>query len=119
MPRYLRPVCGAVAVLCSGFGAMAADFPSTRVPQPPPCDRLDPRCEAGPPPSPPLVPPVPNHRLQWLELWGYAGLQGFFTGERMAPNGVAFNPIFALDSSFNVGILPNQRAYLFIDSKFW
>ena len=37
----------------------------------------------------------------------------------MAPNGVPFNPIFALDSNFNLGIIPNKRLYIFADSKFW
>jgi hypothetical protein len=47
------------------------------------------------------------------------GAQGFFYGERMAPNGHAYEPLFSVDLDFNIGLLPDQRLYLFGESNFW
>src|SRR3954468_23931899 len=54
----------------------------------------------------------------WLEVWGYADLTGIFTGERMAPNGELFKPLFATGISLNIGLLPNKKLYTFIESRF-
>jgi hypothetical protein len=37
----------------------------------------------------------------------------------MAPNGRPFDPLFALDLDLNVGLLADQRLYLFATSDFW
>jgi len=58
-------------------------------------------------------------RPRWPEIWGLVGARGFVDGERMAPNGHAFDPLFALDLDLNIGLLPNQRLYLFTTSSFW
>jgi hypothetical protein len=55
----------------------------------------------------------------WPEVLGILGAGGFPYGERMAPNGRAFDPLFALDLDFNVGLLADQRLYLFTTSSFW
>jgi hypothetical protein len=60
-----------------------------------------------------------GRRPRGVDVWGLAGINGYFMGERMAPNGVGFQPIFSLDSSLNIGILPNQKLYLFVDTLFW
>jgi hypothetical protein len=61
----------------------------------------------------------PHHRQPWPEVWGFFGMRGFFAGTQLAPNGFTFNPLFAVDSDFNISILPNKKLYLFIDSTFW
>jgi len=53
------------------------------------------------------------------EVWGFLGARGFVDGERMAPNGHAYDPLFALDLDLNIGLLPDQRLYLFTTSNFW
>ena len=55
----------------------------------------------------------------WLEVWGYFGLSAYATGDRVAPNGVQFDPIFRLDTNFNVGILSKKKLYLFFENDFW
>jgi hypothetical protein len=55
----------------------------------------------------------------WPEVWGALGTRFFFHGERMAPNGYAYDPLFAVDVDFNLGLLSDQRLYLFGLSDFW
>jgi hypothetical protein len=63
--------------------------------------------------------PVARRGAGWPEVWGIVGGRLFFSGARMAPNGREYDPIFALDLDFNLGLLPNQRLYLFGESSFW
>ncbi len=58
-------------------------------------------------------------RNYWTDVWGIVWAKAFYTGDRVAPNGVVFSPIFALGMNFNMGILPNQKLYLFTDTVFW
>ncbi len=51
--------------------------------------------------------------------WGVIGLEGYLTGDHMAPDGVAFDPLLALTSDFNLRLLPNKELYLFSQSKLW
>jgi hypothetical protein len=62
--------------------------------------------------------PPARHQC-WSEVWGYAGLDLFPAGNRMAPNGVLFRPLGALDFEFNLGLLPAKELYLFADNRFW
>lgn len=55
----------------------------------------------------------------WPEVWGVLGAGGVPYGERMAPNGRPFDPLFAMDLDINVGLLADQRLYLFGTSTFW
>ncbi|HEX7516657.1 MAG TPA: hypothetical protein VF345_05160 [Chthoniobacterales bacterium] len=55
----------------------------------------------------------------WPEVWGYFGLSAYATGDRVAPNGVPFDPIFRLDVNFNVGILSKKKLYFFLENEFW
>jgi hypothetical protein len=52
-------------------------------------------------------------------IWGLVGARAFFAGDRVAPNGHVFDPLFSLGNSFNLGILPDQKLYLFFDTTFW
>lgn len=55
----------------------------------------------------------------WPEVWGNLGLRGIAAGERVAPNGVEFDPIFASDFNLNLGLLPRKKLYLFLETEFW
>jgi hypothetical protein len=59
------------------------------------------------------------HRINWPEIWGVAELKVYATGERMAPNGSAFAPLFSSAFSLNLGLLPKKKLYVFSDSIFW
>ncbi len=73
----------------------------------------------APPPPCDMVPEAACHASRWPEVWGILGAGGFGYGERMAPNGRPFDPLFDLDLDFNVGLLADQRLYLFTTSTFW
>ncbi len=55
----------------------------------------------------------------WPEVWGDLGLQGYASGERMAPNGVVFDPIFKSNFNLNLGLLPRKKLYVFLETEFW
>jgi hypothetical protein len=55
----------------------------------------------------------------WPEVWGYIDASGIFAGQRMAPNGVLFEPVVVTSINLNIGLLPNKKLYVFTDSKFW
>jgi hypothetical protein len=63
-----------------------------------------------------LGPPSMNWRPGF---WGVVGLPIYWAGTRMAPNGVAFTPIFDLSGDLNLGLLPDKELYLFGDGSFW
>ncbi len=63
-----------------------------------------------------LGPPSMNWRP---EFWGVVGLPIYWAGTRMAPNGVAFTPIFDASGDLNLGLMPNRELYLFGDASFW
>jgi hypothetical protein len=82
--------------------------------------------DAPPPPAGPTEPAGADgageparRRPCWPEIWGALGARFFFHGERMAPNGHAYDPLFTVDMDFNLGLLPDQRLYLFGFSNFW
>ena len=51
-------------------------------------------------------------------MWGFGGLLGT-TGDKMAPNGVAYDPLFDMQGEINFGLLPNKKLYIFFDMDFW
>ena len=55
----------------------------------------------------------------WPETWGVVGLPIYPAGNRMAPNGVSFQPIFSLSNDLNLGLLPAKELYLFSQGVFW
>jgi hypothetical protein len=110
------------AMLCPGAEPQPAAAPPTR-------QNLFAESAANPvpdegafltPDSPPSTPSeTPRQTQRWPEVWGLLGARGFVVGERMAPNGHAYDPLFALDLDLNIGLLPEQRLYLFTTSSFW
>jgi hypothetical protein len=52
-------------------------------------------------------------------VWGLAGLRGFAIGDQPAPNGNEFQALFSLDMNFNLWLWPQERLYLFTDTRFW
>jgi len=63
--------------------------------------------------------PPPGDSASWPETWGVIGLPVYPTGNRMAPNGVSFRPIFGVTSELNLGLLPQKELYLFWEDVFW
>jgi hypothetical protein len=53
------------------------------------------------------------------EVWGNFGLGGYAIGDRMAPDGVPFEPIFRSEFNLNFGLLSRKRLYLFVENEFW
>lgn len=64
-------------------------------------------------------PSPPAASTMWPETWGVAGLPVYPTGNRMAPNGVSYRPIFSLTEELNLGLLSAKKLYLFSDGTFW
>jgi hypothetical protein len=60
----------------------------------------------------------PGCRLHPPEVWGWAGFQGIPAGDKMAPNGVAYRPLFSLDGELNLGLVRNNELYLYSDFAF-
>ena len=52
-------------------------------------------------------------------VWGLIGLEGYAFGQRVAPNGLEFNPLFTLGVDLNVWLWQSQGLYLFTESNFW
>jgi hypothetical protein len=75
--------------------------------------------DAAPPACAPAAPVLPEHHPCWPEVWGFVGLDLFFTGRRTAPNGLPYAPLFDANSELNLGLLPHKKLYLFIDLDFW
>jgi hypothetical protein len=65
------------------------------------------------------LPERPASPLAWPEVWGDLALAGIFTGERMAPNGVPFDPMFMTNVNINIGLLPEKSLYFFLENEFW
>ncbi len=57
---------------------------------------------------------APNQRT-----WGIAGGRFIFSGDKMAPNGVPYHPLFSLDLNFNFALTHDRRLYGFFDARFW
>jgi hypothetical protein len=66
---------------------------------------------------PPLVECEPEKHYQWV--WGEVDARVFPDAGRMAPNGVAYNPLFSLDLDFNLWLWRTHGLYLFADARFW
>ena len=85
-------------------------FPTDNVPLPPPrgfsCDGNDASTSN-------------NLRGNWPTAWGVVGFRVFYNGERMAPNGVPFDPLFDLSGELYIGLLPNKKLYAFGLTDFW
>ncbi|MGH7063296.1 MAG: hypothetical protein ACREET_04370 [Stellaceae bacterium] len=97
----------------SALAAMAASTPApAQAPATAQAPAGQPPCVGSPNVAPCLAPPSPV-------LWGTVGLQGYMTGTREAPGGLAFDPLLALDSDLNFGLIPNKKLYLFLQNDLW
>ena len=75
--------------------------------------------DSGPPPAPCIAAtPLVVGRSHWPEVWGFGGIDGTY-GSRMAPNGVAFDPLFDIHGQINIGLLPDKKVYFFCEMDFW
>lgn len=52
-------------------------------------------------------------------VWGVFDVTGYAAGTHEAPNGFAFDPLVALSSDFNFGLLPRKQLYLFLENGLW
>ncbi|MFM7151360.1 MAG: hypothetical protein ACKO23_16105 [Gemmataceae bacterium] len=55
----------------------------------------------------------------WQHTWGYAAVDLFPVGDKMAPNGVAYDPLFSLDLLLNIALTRDRRWYIFAMGTFW
>ena len=53
------------------------------------------------------------------DVWGSFDLPFYAAGRHIAPNGAFFDPLFSLSAKFNLGLLPDQKLYLFWTDDFW
>jgi hypothetical protein len=60
-----------------------------------------------------------THRRYWPEMWGYAGLNVFAAGNKMAPNGQTYYPLGSAFADLNIGLLPEKRLYIYAHGVFW
>jgi hypothetical protein len=51
--------------------------------------------------------------------WGIVSFRGFPYAEQIAPNGLEYRALFALDLDFNLWLWQSRGIYLFTDSTFW
>src|SRR2546421_323199 len=77
------------------------------------------RPEELPPDTPAAVAVEESPGQVFPAVWGVVGVRGAVAGETVAPNGRKYDPLFTLDLDFNLMVLPRQRAYLYLDSRFW
>jgi hypothetical protein len=52
-------------------------------------------------------------------VWGITGLRGFAVSQQIAPNGLEYNALFAIDFDFNMMLCREHNIYLFSDAQFW
>jgi hypothetical protein len=52
-------------------------------------------------------------------MWGVMGFRGFYSGQKEAPNGVRYHPLFSLDVDINVAITKDRSFYVFMLTRFW
>jgi hypothetical protein len=51
-------------------------------------------------------------------VFGTIGLAAFPLADKIAPNGVEYTPLFALEFHPNLWLSPSQGVYLFADAEF-
>jgi hypothetical protein len=102
-----------LVVLAVGAAARGEELAPPPADDPPPAVTACPECV--PDGAPKCAAPLPDPRA----AWGVAGFRGVYAGQRMAPNGVPFDPVFSLDLDFNLWLWRAQGLYLFADSRFW
>jgi hypothetical protein len=109
-------------------GVTGAPFPAAAVgsvdgPVAMPLQQLAPSAASTPalsPPVPQLEPcdPTPEDGC-WFRPWGFVGLRMFPVGDRMAPNGVPYDPLGSFDLLLSLPLVPSRRVYVFGETRFW
>jgi hypothetical protein len=103
---------------------LAGDGPVPAAPSPPAAAAEQPAAHPGGG-GPAVVPEAPEDAAGTglaaspPSVWGVAGLRAFATGEQVAPNGLEYRPLFAMNFSFNLWLWRPAGVYLFSDSSFW
>jgi hypothetical protein len=64
-------------------------------------------------------PSTPAALLPSPLVWGRMELRGYALGQTVAPNGLAFKPLFSLDMNVNVWLWREEKVYAFTDTRFW
>jgi hypothetical protein len=120
--HFWMMACGTIAVLAASKTALAqtplpGDSPIAALltPLPPAADAT--AAAPAEPASGVLSTGPPGAEYPWV--WGTAGIRGIYAGERMAPNGVLFEPVFSLDLSLNLWLWRYVGLYSFADMRFW
>lgn len=54
-----------------------------------------------------------------VSVWGLADGRVMPKGDRMAPNGVPYDPLFSLGWTMNIGLKCCPRFYIFTEDRFW
>jgi hypothetical protein len=70
------------------------------------------------PPSGRLPFADPPAQREFRMVWGILGIEGDY-GLRMAPNGLVYRSLFAMDTDVNIWLWPAQGLYLYEDSRLW
>jgi hypothetical protein len=119
--RYAMAFTALLFCLNRGFAADLTTVSDISTPQAPTLTAAAPiRPSCGSLPTQQCDPSIARGRVAgWPQVWGYVETVGIFGGERMAPNGVLFDPLFVTNINLNIGLLPNKALYVFTDSKFW
>ncbi|MFO0880487.1 MAG: hypothetical protein U0840_24340 [Gemmataceae bacterium] len=55
----------------------------------------------------------------WQHTWGIVAFDVFPIGQKMAPNGVPYDPLFSLDLLFNLALVKDRSLYLYSNARFW
>ncbi|RLS37017.1 MAG: hypothetical protein DWH82_11920 [Planctomycetota bacterium] len=64
--------------------------------------------------------PTERFRKEYVDpIWGILDFRVFPVGQRIASNGVEFDPLFLLDLNFNVMLWRKKRIYQFANLDFW
>jgi hypothetical protein len=81
-----------------------------------PCDGADPTCPCAPDGRVPFNDPPADR--QFRMVWGIVDVAGDY-GQRTAPNGAVYHPIYTMDMDFNIWLWPAAGFYAYENSTFW
>lgn len=115
----------ALSVMLARVGPLAAEEAA----EPPPTG-----------PAPTAAPPASNSLMSWIvsdretpvasgnpsvtpelwqHTWGFAAVDVFPVGSKMAPNGKPYDPLFSLDLLLNIALTRDRTWYVYTNGRFW
>jgi hypothetical protein len=100
------------------LGLSVADPLALRLTTPDTIPGTAPEC-CSRPPSPDDPEMLRVHPNYLPRVWGVFGLTMYLSGDKMAPNGLVYDPFGSIDFNLNVGLLPGKRLYIFTLGGFW